>query len=348
MLGVFLCAMAMAAEAQLNSGQPAPSPSPSPEPSPPPAAGAAPTVSSRPLGLRISTALSTTFLDQSTAGEGQAGPEATGFINGSPLSPNTPYDLFSSAPLTPGVAGLGEALSTGTFRMPTLDLGLTAGLGYVRGSVTNASYWGENLLPTLNPHVGSQALPYAIAFPTHAGQDDGTALRLSILSASVATADGDLALKGGWFDLTQTDRFVFAQPALTNVNPAIAYAPAETLSNGLAGLDIWQPNSSALPLQGTDVVAKRDLATLELSNAALPSLPGTSARMTLGSFVLDHGEGTRYSAEFLHLGTSGAPFTTTVPFGANPQYLSTPQGTLPTSVLSGQQETIAGLRAAFH
>ncbi|MGB8205938.1 MAG: hypothetical protein WCE83_14820 [Candidatus Baltobacteraceae bacterium] len=340
--------MAMAAEAQLNSGQPAPSPSPSPEPSPPPAAGAAPTVSSRPLGLRISTALSTTFLDQSTAGEGQAGPEATGFINGSPLSPNTPYDLFSSAPLTPGVAGLGEALSTGTFRMPTLDLGLTAGLGYVRGSVTNASYWGENLLPTLNPHVGSQALPYAIAFPTHAGQDDGTALRLSILSASVATADGDLALKGGWFDLTQTDRFVFAQPALTNVNPAIAYAPAETLSNGLAGLDIWQPNSSALPLQGTDVVAKRDLATLELSNAALPSLPGTSARMTLGSFVLDHGEGTRYSAEFLHLGTSGAPFTTTVPFGANPQYLSTPQGTLPTSVLSGQQETIAGLRAAFH
>ena len=84
--------------------------------------------------------------------------------------------------------------------MPTLDLGLTAGLGYVRGSVTNASYWGENLLPTLNPHVGSQALPYAIAFPTHAGQDDGTALRLSILSASVATADGDLALKGGWFD----------------------------------------------------------------------------------------------------------------------------------------------------
>ena len=39
-----------------------------------------------------------------------------------------------------------------------------------------------------------------------------------------------LQLRAGWFDLAQTDRFVFAQPALTNINPAIAYAPAETLS----------------------------------------------------------------------------------------------------------------------
>jgi hypothetical protein len=344
-LGILAFAAALPAGAQLNAG---PAPSVEGSASPPPSPAVAATASPRPLGLRFATSLSTTLLDQSTAGEGQVGPEAPGFINGSPLSPDTPYDLFSSAPLTPGFAGIGQAVATGTFRTPTLDLGVTTALGYVRGSVTNASYWGESLIPSLNPHLGSQALPYAIAFPTHAGQDDGTALRLSILSGSVATADGNLALKAGWFDLTQSDRFVFIQPQLTSVNPAIAYAPAETLTNGLAGTDVWQPDASALPLRGLDVVAKRDVASFELSSAALPALPGTSARMTLGSLVLDHGEGTRYSGELLHVGTSGAPFTTTVPFGANPQYFSTPQGTLPTSTLSGQQETIAGLRAAFH
>ncbi|MGP6190755.1 MAG: hypothetical protein ACLPSH_11890 [Vulcanimicrobiaceae bacterium] len=339
-----VCVLPQAAIAQSASGSQSPSPQPSAQASP----SGAPAASPRPLGISFSTSASTTLLDTATAGEGQVGPEAQGFINGSPLSPNSPYDLFSSAPITPGFAGLAQLVSTGTYRTPTLDLSLEAGLGYVRGSVTNASYWGENLLPTLSPHLGSQAVPYAIAFPTHAGQDDGAVLRMSILSGRVATADGNLAIRGGWFDLTQTDRFVFAQPALTNVNPAIAYAPAETLSSGLAGTDEWQPHASALPLLGVDVLAKRNITTLELSSAALPSLPGSSARMSLASVVLDHGEGTRFSAEVLHVATSGAPFTTTVPFGADPHYLTTPQGLLPTSVLSGQQQTIAGIRAAFH
>lgn len=141
---------------------------------------------------------------------------------------------------------------------------------------------------------------------------------------------------------------MFAQPALTSVNPTIAYAPAETLSNGVAGADWWQPYATALPLQGVDIVARQGVASVEIANAALPSLPGLSARMTIASLIVDHGEGTRYSAEVLHLTTSGAAFMTTVPFGADPQFLPTPQGTLPTSVLSGQRETIAGLRAAFH
>ena len=214
--------------------------------------------------------------------------------------------------------------------------------------MTNASYWGESLMPTLNPHLGSQALPYAIAFPTHAGQDDGTAFRGSILGGSLATADGNLRVRGGWLDLAQTDRFVFAQPALTSVNPAIAYAPAETLSNGLPGSDTWQPDASALPLDGLDLVAKRGIATAELTIAALPSLPGDSARLSMTSLVADHGEGTRFSAQVAHVTTSGAPFTTTVPFGLNPAFLSSPQGTLPTSMLSGQQESIVGVGGTFH
>lgn len=338
----------MALQSRLVLAQSAPAAVPTASPSPAASPPAAPTASPRPLGIRLSTTTDTTYIDQNTSGPGQAGPESAGFINGSPLSPNTPYDLFSSAPLTPGAAGIVQHLITATYRTPAFDVGLTSGLGYVTGSITNASYWGENLIPTLNPHMGSQALPYGIAFPTAPGQDDGSNFRLSILSGSIATADGNLAVKGGYFDLTQTDRFVFAQPALTNVNPAIAYAPAESLSSGLAGTDVWQPLSNALQLYGADAVAKRGIATLELSDSQLPTIPGLGARMTLGSVVFDHGEGTRYSFELLHLSTGGASFVTTVPFGANPQFLQTPQGTLPTSTLSGQRQTIAGARAAFH
>jgi hypothetical protein len=299
-------------------------------------------------GLHVTTDAGASLIDQATAGEGQVGPEAAGFIKGSPLAPNTPYDLFSSAPLTPGVAGLGSIVTHADYGLRTLDLGLTAGLGYVQGSTTNAAYWGESLMPTINPHLGSQALPYAIAFPTHAGQDDGTALRLSILSGSVATKDDALKLRVGWFDVTQTDRFVFAQPALTNVNPAIGVQTAESLTNGLPGLDSWNPVSSALPLQGLDLVANRGVAHLELTSAALPSLPGDGARLTLGSFVIDHGEGTRFSAEVAHVSTGGAPIETTVLYGDDPQLISTPVGELPVSELGGQQQTIAGLRGAFH
>ncbi len=267
---------------------------------------------------------------------------------GSALAPNTPYDLFSSAPETPGVAGIGGVTSHLTYGLRKFDLDLTAQLVDVTGSVTNASYWGENLSPMINPHLGSTVLGYRVAFPTHAGQDDSWVAALGITEAGVATADGNLRLRAGWFDLEQSDRFVFAQPALTSVNPAIAYAPAESLSSGLAGTDIWQPYSSALPLDGIDVVGKRADATLELTTAALPALPGEGARLTMGSFVIDHGEGTRYSAQLLHVATSGTPFVTTVPFGIDPSFELTPQGVLPTSTLSGQEETIAGARAAFH
>ena len=343
--------------AQLADGaatSPAPSPTRSPAVAPAGSqAPANPTVTASPamsrrLGLHATADASLTFVGQNTAGPGLVGPEANGFIAGSPLAPNTPYDLFSSAPQVSGNSGIGELLSTVQYGTKAFDIGLGAGLASVHGSVTNAAYWAESLLPTLNPHLGSRALPYAVAFPTHAGEDDGTATRLSILSGSVATADGALRLRAGWFDLAQTDRFVFAQPALTNINPAIAYAPAETLSSATPGLDVWQPLAAFLPLQGIDLVAKRDTATLELTNADLPSLGGDSARLSLGSLVLDRGEGTTFSAQVLHATTAGAPFATTVPFGGDPTFTLYPQGVLPTSMLSGQRQTIAGARSTFH
>lgn len=343
----------------VNSASPAPGTTASPEPSTTPlpigssspspfVSPAAATPTPRLRGLRLTTSASATLAGQSTSGGGQIGPEAPGFIAGAALAPNTPYDLFSSAPQVPGFVGIGTILTTATYRTRAFDFAVTPGLGSVRGSITNASYWGENLLPTLNPHLGSQALPYRVAFPSHAGEDDGTGVRLSLLSGSVATADGNLRVRGGYFDLAQTARFVFAQPLLTNVNPAIAYAPPETLSSGLPGSDLWQPYATALPLHGVDVVAKRGTATLEVTNAALPSLPGEAARMTMGSLVFDRGEGTTFTAQVLHATTSGLPFVTTVPFGTNPAFTPFPQGVLPTSTLDGQQQMIAGLRATFH
>lgn len=326
----------------------APTPSASQSLSPAPSASAAPSASPRALGLQVTGAFATTFLDQNTSGPGQIGPEVPAFLNNSPLAPNTPYDTFSTAPLTPGIAGITQALMTLTERTKTLDIGLDTGLEFVGGSITNAAYWGENMIPTINPHMGSQALPYAVAFPTAPGQDDGSNFRLSILGGSLATADGNLALKAGYFDLTQTDRFVFAQPLLTNVNPAIAYAPAESLSSGLPGSDDFQPLSTQLPLNGADLVAKKGIATFELTNAALPSPPGTSARTTIGSLVFDHGEGTVYTLEALHANTSGTAFATSVAFGANPLFFPTPQGIVAESTLSGQQQTIVGASANVH
>jgi hypothetical protein len=343
-----VCFLALAAGCTLPARAADPTPTPAPSASPTATPAPDPTATPRRLGLHVSGISSLTFIDQSTNGRGQIAPEAPGFIAGLPLAPNTPYDVFSSAPQVPGVAGIGIITPTIALGLRSLDLSLTVAAATTNGSRTNVAYWGENLMPTLNPHLGSQAQPYSVTFPTHAGEDAATATRTSILAGSIATADGTIRLRAGWFDLAQTDRFVFAPAALTNLNPALAYAPAESLTGGLAGSDTWQPAATALPLHGLDLTVKRGLSTFELTNAALPSLPGDDARMTQASLVVDRGEGTRFSAQVLHVQTSGTPFITTVPFGTDPTFVPYPQGVLPTSMLSGQRQTVAGVRGAFH
>jgi hypothetical protein len=104
----------------------------------------------------------------------------------------------------------------------------------------------------MNPHLGAQMLPYHIVFPTHAGADDATAFVASVLGASVASKDGNVVLRGGWFDLTQTAPFVFVQPAVTNAPPAIGVATPETLGDGPPSLDSWATPPPSLPLHGVD------------------------------------------------------------------------------------------------
>jgi len=288
------------------------------------------------------------FVDQAADGPGIQPPEGAGFAGVSPLSPMTPYDTFASIPNTPGIGGVAQFILTTQYTSQRIDASLESGFGHVTGSVTNNVYWTEPLMPTLNPHLGSQALPYSITFPTHAGQDDGTNTRASILGGSVGSHDCAWLLRGGWFNLKQSDSFVFAQPPLTSLTPAVIAQTAESLANGAPTLDAWPALASALPLQGVDVTLHEKSTTVEMTNAALPSLRGTSARITLGSIALDRGGGTRFSGELLHVATSGNILNTTVLFGTNAQLNAGPQGELPTSLLGGQSQTIAGLRGAFH
>lgn len=290
----------------------------------------------------------TTFISEGTRGPGISPPEGPGFAAGSPLSPLTPYDVFSSAPLTPGNGWESALYLHPSFTTPGLVLSATLGAGYVTGSTTATAYWGEPLFDTLNPHLGFQQLGYHIAFPVHAGMDDGTGFAAAVISGSVATTDGRVLVRGGWFDLQQTDGFVFTQPAVTNFAPAISFATPETLGSGPPNLDWWQNADPLLPLHGIDGVFKQGLGTIELTDAALPSLPGTGAQMEMASLVIDHGEGTRYSADVLHVSTGGALVATTVLYGGNPDILFSPQGALPTSTIGGQQQTVLGARAAFH
>jgi hypothetical protein len=332
------CALLLACAAIAHAQPAVPSPSPTPTPQRTP----------RPGTMSLGIDAHTTFVADGTAGPGQLPLERFGFAAGNPLSPEVPYDTLSSAPLTPGNAFESALYLRPTYYGSAFNLGATVGIGAVDGSVTNAVYWGESIFDTLNPHVGSRALPYAIVFPTHPGQDDGSAFVASVLNGSIATKDGNLVLKGGWLDLTQTAPFVFVQPALTSVVPAIGIATPETLGDGPPNLDAWQASSPSLQLHGVDLVAKQGLATFEAADAALPTLPQTPAQMRTLSLVVDHGEGTRYTLQYLQVGTGGDLVPTTILYGADPAIETTPQGPLPSSEIGAQHQHIFGGSATFH
>ncbi|MBV8530426.1 MAG: hypothetical protein JO104_03840, partial [Candidatus Eremiobacteraeota bacterium] len=193
---------------------------------------------------------SNVFVDQATGGPGTTPPEGPGFSRGSPISPMSPYDWFTSAPVTPGVAGIAQYQLSATYHASGVDLAAAFGLGGLTGSTTNALYWGEPLIPNLDAHDLSRVVPYAIAFPTHAGQDDASLASVSLLNASAAAANGSWKIQGGYFNLTQSDRFVFAPPPLTSVVPSLGVQTAETLGPGMPSIDAWTASPTSLPLLG--------------------------------------------------------------------------------------------------
>lgn len=288
------------------------------------------------------------FVDQATHGPGATPPEGPGFAGGGIIAPMTPYDWFTSAPTIPGIAGVSQYVATGTLRGAHTNAQLTVGTALVAGDVTTAAYWGEPLQAPIDPHRGSTLLPYAVAFPTHAGATSVGLANLSILGESYGANDDSWRVRGGYFDLAQTDRFVFAPPAVTSVAPTLGAQTAETIGPGMPSIDAWRAAPQTLPLLGLDANVKLRGATLELTDALLPALIGTKVRLTNASLVVDRGDAGRFSAQVAHVRTSGDAIGTTTLFGDSPVVISTAQGELPMSTLADQRQTIAGLRAFFH
>jgi hypothetical protein len=315
------------------------------------AAGSTPSPSPAPAAtsrFSLNVSGSNVFIDQSTGGPGTTPSEGYEFAHGSPISPMSPYDWFSSAPVTPGIAGIVQYEFTGTYHASGVDVGATIGVGGLTGSTTNALYWGEPLIPNLNAHDLSRIVPYAIVFPTHAGQDDASVANASLVNTSAAAADGSWKVQGGYFYLAQSDRFVFSPAPLTSLTPSLGAQTAETLGPGVPAIEAWPTSPTSLPLLGADGTWHQGSATLELTDALLPALPGTTVRLTMGSFVLDRGDDGRFSVQLAHVWSGGAPIDTTTFFGTDQEIHYGPLGRLYTSVLANQVQTIGGVRAFVH
>jgi len=311
------------------------SPAPSPSPTP---------------GFSLHAQGADVFVTQSAAGPGLSPPEAPAFIAGLPLSPMSPYDWFTSAAQTPGTAGELQYLIDANERTRALTLDAQVLVGAYGGDLNNLMYWGEPWEGPLDPHEGHSPIDYTIDFPTHggAGIEGGAAQAVLPYAASLGSNDGAWKLSGGYINLTQTDLFVFDPAAATNVTPSIGVQNAETLGPGMPNLDSWSASPSTLPMLGGDLVTTHGQSTVELTDALLPVLQGTQARLAMGSYVLDRGDGGRFSAQVANITTSGDPIMTTTYFGADQTLYPTAQGRLFSSVLADQVQTIAGVRAFVH
>ena len=317
-------------------------------PSPSSSASASPSPSPTP-GFSLQVTGTNVVVSQSASGPGLSPPEAGSFINGLPLSPMSPYDWFTGAVESPGNATAFQYMVNATER--TRDLSFTGAFafGAYWGDVNNELYWGEPMFPTGDPHEGYSSLNYGINFPTHQGQVGllGTQATLPY-SLGIESNDGAWKVIGGFFNLTQTDRFVFAPPAITSVDPSVGVATAETLGPGMPNLDSWNPSPTTLPLLGADATYTKGSVTAEASDSLLPVLTGMEARMLEGSIVDDRGAFGRFSAQAEQIDTAGTPIGTTTFFGTNQTLYPGAQGRLSTSTLDDQYQTIAGIRGLFH
>ncbi len=342
-----MCAAASAHADPAISPSFLPSPSPRPSTSPQPAASATP----RAPRLVLRGQSITSYVNEQYAGPGTVPPEATLFAGGSPVSPGTPYDDWTSSPTVTG-QGLSSTLLLGaTYAIsPAWQASATLGAGTVLGTGNAIEYWGEQPLPSLNAHLGSAgaALRVPIAFPTHDGQDAIALTRVNLLSAALSRTDGALALRAGWFDLAQTETFVFNPPAQTSTPIAFTEPLPEGLGDPPASLDLFGPGRTTLPLFGVDAIARPNGATtIELTDAALPQPFGTAARLRGASVEIASGGGASYAGEIVRVTSAGAAVPTTILFGGSPVVVDSPLGPLPVSFLNAQADTIAGVRASF-
>jgi len=158
--------------------------------------------------------------DQQMVGPGTAPAVAPLFKSGSPVSPSSPYDLWSGAPLTTGIGFVNALIVTPSYAFSKdLIATVNAAYGTINGSGNVAQYWGYQSIPPLNGHDGARYSAVGPAFSTHNGGDPETGALASILSGSLHNGDGSVNLRGGWFDLNQTQKFVFNPAPQPNTLP---------------------------------------------------------------------------------------------------------------------------------
>jgi hypothetical protein len=285
----------------------------------------------------------TSGTNQQFVGPGISPPEGPGFAAGSQLAPGTPYDFFSGAPQVTGQGLSQDFLLKPSYSItPAFDI--TATFGYASGAGTGNvfNYYGDALVPTINPSIGSRAFTLAPAFPTHNGQDSASAVRMSVLSGSILDRNGNAGLSVGWFNLHQNLPFAFSQAPWTNM----AFTPVpqipQNIGDGPPTIDVMKEGPEILPLQGEDFWLKSNLATVEVTNASLPGPSTSPARILTGSLLLDHGSGLRYSGQFTALNTTG-PDTAAVLFGSNASLVNG----VPQSTVFSQHMILTGVGAAF-
>jgi hypothetical protein len=318
--------------------------------SPRPTPSAAPTATPAPKRLTIGVQGYLSAINQQFVGPGIVPPEGAGFAAGSPIAPGTPYDFFSNAPLTTGFGFHQGLVISPTLHLKGFDVTADVGYGSISGSGNVAEYWGEQPLPQLNVHLGQRQINVPPAFTTHNSQDGIKGGIVGVDSGKIATTDGNVVLRGGWIDLLQSEKHVFAPPPMTNSPASLGVTLPETIGDGAPVSDNFPALSSTLPLHGLDLTVKRGIGTFEATDADLPTLPGTAARLESVSMELDHGAGLKYGAQVVHVKSGGDPVAITLLWGGvgGPGFLiPSSQGNVPISLLGGQKTTIFGADASI-
>jgi hypothetical protein len=328
-----------------------PTPGASTSPSPSPSANASPSPSASPTaapGFSVHGSGTNAFIDQATGGPGQVPPEGAAFAAGNPAAPMSPYDWFSTAPETPGVAGQIQYFFDAAYRTGNFTANATFVASGTAGDVTNAIYWGEPILGPLDPHEGRSPLPYRVAFPTHAGSNDATGVQAALYNVSIGSSAPGWNVTGGYVAPSGFDSFVYTPTALTSWLPSLNLQTFESVGPAIADVDGWNHAAQALPSLGVDATATFGHLGVEATDGLLPALPGSAARMSGFNAALDEGDAGRFSFDVIHVNTSGDAVSVPTLFGSDPQLHHGAQGDLATSTLGGQTQTIAGARAFFH
>lgn len=315
------------APAELAAG-PAPTPSPVPSPKPP----------SR-FNLKIDTYTSGT--NNQMVGPGTTPAEGPAFAAGGQLGPGTPYDMFQGAPLVTGEGLAQDFLITPSYALsPAVDVNLTFGYGSASGTGNVINYWGDAIMPSINPNLGRRAFQLTPAFPTHNGQNPVSGTMVSLLSGQVLDHGGNYGMTIGWLNLHQNVNWAFSQAPWANTPFALAPQLNGSIGDGPPAIDVLKNGPALLPLSGGDLWIKDGIDTVEMTSADMPSPYLSPARILSASFVQDHGGGLRYSYQMTGL-TQWGPDTGAVLWGSN----GTLVNGVPQSTVNNQRQVIFGVGA---